>query len=109
VPSLGASANPVLGTTINLLAGNSLGAATQAALVIGVQQTSLPFLGGTLLVVPLVAPPVNVPAGGAQLPLGIPLDDNLCGVPVLVQVLLLDGGASQGVAFTRGLRLDLGL
>jgi hypothetical protein len=109
VPALSPSANPVIGVTINLLVGNSLGAQTQAALAIGVQDLGLPFLGGTLLVLPLVAPPVSIPAAGAQLPLGIPLDGDLCGVPVFVQVLLLDGGASQGVAFTRGLRLDLGL
>jgi hypothetical protein len=109
VPTLSPSQNPVLGNTINLLVGNSLGAQTQAALVIGVQDLNLPFLGGNLLVLPLVAPAVSIAAAGAQVPLGIPLDGDLCGVPVFVQFLLLDGGASQGVAFTRGLRLDLGL
>lgn len=109
IPTLTASANPVLGTTIQLRASNSLGAPTQAALVLGVQDLNLPFFGGTLLVLPLIAPAISVPVAGAQVPLNVPSDEAACGVAVFVQVLLLDAGAPQGVAFTPGLRLLLGL
>lgn len=108
VPTLAASANPVLGTTIQLQVGNSLGAPTQAALAIGFQDLNLPFLGGVLLVLPTVAPAINVPTAGTQVPIGVPADPAACGAVVFVQALLLDGGAPQGVAFTPGLRLVLG-
>ena len=77
--------------------------------MLGVQDLNLPFLGGTLLVLPLIAPAINVPVAGVQVPVKVPSDPAACGASVFVQVLLLDGGAPQGVAFTPGLRLALGL
>jgi hypothetical protein len=109
IPSLAASANPVLGTTPNLLVGNSAGAATVAALFLGVATANVPTpWGGVALVQPLASLGIAVPVGGASVPLAIPLDPLLCGFTIHAQAIVVDGGASQGLAFTAGLTLVLG-
>jgi hypothetical protein len=109
VPSLTASAAPVLGTTPNVLIGNSAGAPTLGAIFFGDTPISVvtPW-GGTALVFPLVSIGVVVPAAGAQVPLAIPNDPALCGFSLYMQGILVDGGASQSIAFTPGLVFVLG-
>ncbi|HEX6813612.1 MAG TPA: hypothetical protein VF384_18480 [Planctomycetota bacterium] len=109
VPGLTASATPVLGTAPNLLLGNSAGAPTLGAIFFGDTPISVvtPW-DGTALVFPLVSIAVVVPAGGAQVPLAIPNDPALCGFSLYMQGILVDGGASQSIAFTPGLVFVLG-
>ena len=109
VPSLTSSANPVLGTTPAVLIGNSAGSTTLAALFLGLTATSVPTpLGGTALVVPLTSVGAFVPAAGAQVPFPLPNDPTLCGFVIDMQAVVVDGGASQGLAFTPGLEYVLG-
>ncbi len=109
IPSLDSSDRPVLGTTVNLGIGNSLGSATTAILFVGFTEGSLPTTwGAPLLLLPAIAFPISLPAGGASLPASIPSDDALCGVAIFLQVIEGDPGASKGVSFTPGLRLNLG-
>jgi hypothetical protein len=109
VPPLLASANPVLGTTPSLLVGSSTNVATLAALFLGVAAANVPTpWGGTALVQPLVSVGVALPPGGASVPFAIPNDPALCGFAVHAQAVVVDAGASQGLAFTAGLALAIG-
>jgi hypothetical protein len=110
IPTLAASADPVLGTQIDVDLGNSLGAPTFGYLLAGVSQASIPTtLGGTLLVGGVfLALPVSIPASGLSLPEALPADLALCGVSIFVQGLELDPGAQVGVSFTPGLELFFG-
>lgn len=111
VPALGASIDPMLGSTPNLELGNSLGQTTLAALLIGLLPANLPTpFDGTLLVDLIIfAPSLLVAPGGSTLPLAIPDDNALSGAQLFVQEVVVDVGASQGLAFSRGLRLRIGV
>jgi hypothetical protein len=109
VPALTSSAPPVLGTTPNLLLGNSAGPPTLGAIFFGDTPISvLTPWGGTALVLPVASIALAVPAGGAQVPLAIPSDPGLCGFSLYMQAVLVDAGASQSIAFTPGLLFVLG-
>ena len=109
VPGLTAESNPVLGSSVTLDLGNSLGATTSALLMTGVQQAVIPTSkGGDLLLVPLIFVPLSLPATGTTFSGGVPDDPSLCGVSVFAQALELDGGAAHGVSFSAGLQLTLG-
>ncbi len=110
VPALTASAAPILGTNPSLQVGNSLGATTPAALLAGFRRASQPTpFGGTLLVQIVANLTLTLPAGGGLVPMPIPSDNSLCGGVVDFQCLVLDAGASQGIAFSPGLELVLGM
>ena len=109
IPSSSLSADPDLGASLALDAGNPLGAATIGVLLVGSSRASAPTgFGGTLLVAPFTTPSVAIPAAGLSLPETIPCDCALPGLLLDVQLLLLDPGASKGVAFTPGLELVVG-
>ncbi len=109
VPTLQASALPVLGTSFDLVVGNSLGVATPGVLLLGTQRTSIPIFGGTLLVLPAVSAPLAVPAGGLRVPVTIPDDNSFSGALVDAQAFELDQAAVRSVAMTSGLELLLGI
>ncbi|MFY9344530.1 MAG: hypothetical protein WAT39_18705 [Planctomycetota bacterium] len=109
IPGLTASANPVLGTTPNVLVGNSANATTLGAVFFGVATASIPTpFGGTALIVPLTSVGLVVPVGGGALPFPLPLDPTLCGFVLEMQAVLVDGGAQFGIAFTPGMTWVLG-
>jgi len=109
IPSLGVSANPVLGAAITVDAGNSRGSATPGALILGTSQASISgSWGGTLLVLPAFLQPVSIPATGLALAATVPLDTTFCGLRVFAQVIEQDPGASHGLSATPGLALVLG-
>jgi hypothetical protein len=109
VPGLTAQSNPVLGSSITLALGNSLGATTPAMFMTGVQQALIPTgKGGDLLLVPLLFVPLSLPASGTTFAGTIPNDPGLVGVQLFAQALELDGGAAHGLSFTAGLDLVLG-
>lgn len=109
VPSLTASAAPVLGSSIAIEIGNASGAPSSGAFLLGSAPATLATaFGGTLLVVPDVAIPFALPAAGRALPVTIPSEPMLCGQRAYCQALEIDAGASQGVSFTPGLQLTLG-
>jgi hypothetical protein len=109
VPSIVSNADPELGATITITISNSLGANTTGLLIVGLAEANIPTSkDGTLLVVPLFWIPLLIPTAGATLDGAIPDDDSLCGFEVDLQALELDPGASKGVSFTPGLKLNLG-
>jgi Tol biopolymer transport system component len=109
VPSLTISDPPVIGTTEVLEIGSSSPIATQAVLFLGLQSAQLPTAyGGELLLLPRISVPHSLPAGGIGISVEVPELADLEGVIVFLQDLQLDLGASQGVSFTPGLRLEVG-
>ena len=105
VPSLTASDDPVLGSSITVSVGNSRGAATAAVGFVGLAPASLPIRDGTLLVQPTFTFGAVVPASGLDLDYDVPAEPALEGLAVFVQFLEVDPGASRGIAFTAGLEL----
>ena len=109
LPSFTAESKPVLGTSITLDLGNSLGATTPAMLLIGLKSANLPTSkGGVMLVEPMIYQPLSLPATGTSFTGSVPNDPTLCGVSVYAQSLEIDVGAPHGVSFTQGLELLLG-
>ena len=110
VPSLTLDAVPELCTHVQVQMGNSLGTPTTAALLLGLNDDNVvTVLDGTLLV---AAPSVTmfvVPAGGLNLPFSLPCTPALCGLDLYLQVLETDSGATQGLSFSQGLSLTLGI
>jgi hypothetical protein len=106
IPTLTASAAPKFGTRITVTASNSSGALTPGLVLLGVNSMSMQFLGGNLLVVPLVQTYLSVPAGGLVLSFTVP--SGTCQT-LYIQALQLDAAAAYGVSMSPGLRLALGL
>lgn len=108
VPHLAAQGCPGITTTFGITLDQTLGGTT-GLLLVGTAQTSLPLLGGTLLVAPpwvmvsVVTPGVGAGAGALMATVYIPDDPNLIGVPIHVQAALADPGGPQGYAFSNGL------
>jgi len=108
VPAL-TSTSPILGTTVDVSIGNSLGAPTIGLLFVGTTQAQIHTrFGGDLLVLPTLAVPMNFSFGFNVLSGTLPLDDVLCGVTLDLQVVEADPGALLGVSFSQGLELVLG-
>ncbi|MFO0985378.1 MAG: VCBS repeat-containing protein [Planctomycetota bacterium] len=109
VPAFTSSASPSLCASIALQLENSLHTSTRAVLFVGALKADLPTSwDGHLLLAPVAVFPFALPASGLSLPVAVPCDNSLCGTSILMQVLELDGGASRGVSFTRGLELVVG-
>ena len=110
MPSLQLSADPVLGQTVQVQMGNSSGASTIGGLLFGAQPATNPTpFGGTALVDFFFVETISSLSGtGADYPLGLPNDPSLCGVSLYTQLIQADAGASAGVSFSSGLRIDLG-
>lgn len=109
VPTLTSSADPIIGTSINIQIGNSLGASTTAAIFSGFVPDQNPgSWGGDLLLVPFSVLLLQLPAGGASLPVSLPDDSSLCDIPFYIQVLEQDAGAIKGISNTQGLKLVFG-
>lgn len=112
VPTLDASDDPVLGTTIDLLLGNAAGTPTFAALALGLTAAGVPTpFGGTLLVGAFLVPPITVPlpSAGAAFALPIPAATTFCGMSLFAQSVQIDAGAGGLLAFSTGLALRLGI
>ena len=113
IPSLTTSANPVLGTTIQVNVGNAKGMDTIGCILVSGAPAATPTeYGGTLLVslpedYALSAHPLG-PAG-ATMTYAIPNDITLHGMDLFAQLFHEDPGATHGIAFSRGLRLTHGL
>ncbi|MFO0981483.1 MAG: SBBP repeat-containing protein [Planctomycetota bacterium] len=109
VPPFTSSGDPAFCTTVTLNIANSLGATTQAALILGLAQADIPTaFGGHLLVLPMRTIVLSLPGAGLALQALISCDGMLCGLSIYLQTLEVDAGASRGVSFTPGLELVLG-
>jgi hypothetical protein len=108
VPAL-TSSSPILGTTVDVSIGNSLGAPTIGLLFVGTTRAQVHTrFGGDLLVLPTLAVPQSFSFGLNVLSGTLPLDDALCGATLDLQVVEADPGAILGVSFSQGLELVLG-
>jgi hypothetical protein len=110
VPSLTATSLLRLGSTGVVHVGNSYGQSTSGVLLLGTSEAAIATqFGGTILVeAPTVLPIPNLPLNGSSLPFPIPNNRVLCGIAFALQALVVDPGASHGVAFSRGLIAVIG-
>jgi len=111
VPTLAASAPPVLGSSVTIDIGSSYGGWTVGFVFVGASQASitLPY-GATLLVGDLILPivPITIAPALDSIPLDVPAHPWVGGAIVELQVVELDPGASHGLSFTPGLELVFG-
>jgi len=108
-PLLAAVGAPVLGGRLDLRLGNASGARVPAWLVLGLAPAESPaLLGGNLLVVPRAVLPFSHPVSGLALSIDLPPDPTLVGRTLYNQLVHVDEGATDGLAFSQGLRLVLG-
>lgn len=105
VPSIATASRPKINATVTLQLGNSLNANTGGALVFGSSTASIPLLGGTVLVSPAIVLTIGVPAAGASVGIPFPNNPALVNTPVYFQSAVVDAGAPQSVAFSRGLEV----
>ena len=109
IPSIELSRTPVLGSQALLRVSNSRVEESIALVLVGLRSDqTLTNLGGTLLVQPDWTTPLNLPSAGKDLPFSLPCRPAWLGLNLHLQSLVLDPGASQGVAFSPGLRVVLG-
>jgi len=110
-PSISATNNPAVGGPLGVQVGNSYGQSSVAYSLLGAAPAAQPTgLGGTLLVayVPSLVLAIPIGPSGAVLAGLVPNDPTLCGISLYAQFLVVDPGASNGVSFTSGLKLDFG-
>ncbi len=110
IPSISLNAPPVMGSTVLLELGNSLGAATIGVLFIGPDPADIDSSWGGDLLVASRFPPVLIPLGpaGGSIPLAVPDNLPFCGLALYWQILESDPGAAHGVSFSPGLEIVLG-
>jgi len=109
VPSLSLSGPPSLGSSFELLIGNSLGLPTHACLLIGSAPMAMPTIYGfELLVNPKRVRPVFLDTTGASLPMSLGTSITLCGTHHYLQLVHLDPAAPGSVAATQGLEIVIG-
>ncbi len=114
IPSFSLDADPIIGTTPNLVADNSSGTLALGCLMVGTAPASLffspllaefavdPFDPATFFVDFPIAP------AGLSLAVDIPLEQSLCGTAVYLQLLQHDPGGAFGYSFTPGLEIVIG-
>jgi Tol biopolymer transport system component len=108
-PALTLSQLPVLGSSYDIDLGNSLGSDTFGLTFVGLSAVDqiLPS-GAHVLVAPLLAILIFVPAGGIHWPQSLPDDPQYRCVDVYLQLLEADPGAFKGISFSQGLAMHLG-
>lgn len=111
VPTLGAGGCATVGGTVTFEVSDASGGAL-AFLVVGTSQASLPIFGCTLLVAPLLIPPIALPlsgvgpgSGGAEL--SVPLSSGMPAVALALQAGILDPGAPSGWSATNGVLMTI--
>ena len=108
IPALEALSDPVAGGVFQLQVGNTTGKLAHGCLVAGPDVANLDLgIGGLLLVSEATAvKPFTVPAGLSTVE--VPISPFSCGVRVALQWVLVDPGASHGLALSPGLEVLVG-
>ena len=113
VPGLQIDTDPVLGATLQFELSNATFEVVPGMVVLGFAPAAadLSPLGiqTKLLVVPVATPALLLGPNGGSTPCPIPNDPLLCGAEVFGQGLHFDPGAVGTIAFSRGVRLLVGL
>lgn len=115
VPRIYGSGCPAPGAPITLKIDQVVGGAA-GLLFIGATPTSLPFVGGTLLVNPIGGGFIVVVGGAAGTagagaivaPAMMPNDASLSGLSVFLQAGFADAAATAGASLTQGLEIEIG-
>ena len=85
------------------------GVTTPACVIFGLQRDSAPSQhGGTFLVSSFAEVGVVLGPTGTDLPAQLPCLPLWCGQTITIQAVVFDPGASEDIAFSRGLELVLG-
>lgn len=109
VPSFVLDVAPQLGATVTATVGNPSGVATVALLLLSPELAAIETGWGGVIVTEMALQwVVPIGAGGEPIAADVPNDPALTGLSQYAQLLLLDGGARWGIAFTRGMRLTFG-
>jgi hypothetical protein len=114
VPTLTTNGPAQIGSAgFALVVGSGLGGAV-AVLSDGLVETSVPFAGGTIYIVPLLTftatlsgPGGVAGAGTVSFPHPIPAEPALVGGVVSAQAAVLDPAATAGIALTQGIRITV--
>jgi hypothetical protein len=111
VPMLKAQNDPEICRELRIGLSNSADGNTIAAIFVGTSKAYLPTTWGGHL---LVGPPWTVfletlPGSGLTLDVETPCNVGFCGLELCLQALEMDAGASDGVSFSPGLQLILGM
>lgn len=112
VPQLAIAGCPAPGAIVTLTVAEGLGGA-HGCLLVGVERNSLPYLGGTVLVVPLyvVVHALRGSGDGAgefAAGLRVPRLPGFANSCFYFQGAYCDPGAAQGVSFTAGIKVTIG-
>jgi hypothetical protein len=108
VPGLTLKTAPSLCSVAELLVGPAYHLST-GVLILGPAPASIPTsLDGTLLVAPAASVTFHIGPPTWSLPLPIPCSYQFAGAAIYLQAIVADPRASQGAAFTPGLRMVLG-
>jgi hypothetical protein len=108
-PKWNASDLPAMCSVLRIGLTNSRGAPTLATVFMGLASDYLPTAwDGILLVTPMLARPMALPADGLTIEAMIPCQESLCGLELNLQALESDPGASKGVSFTDAVKLVIG-
>ena len=110
VPSLTLSAPPVIGTTFDILIGNSSSSPTMSFLGFGWSANNIEgpsVAGGPLLVTTFAVFGDFIPAGTYARSLSVPNHPVFVGATLRAQVAELDAAAAFGISWSRGLRMFL--
>jgi N-acetylneuraminic acid mutarotase len=114
VPLLAATGVANRGSTFTLGVSNGMGGAWGGILLGSgpASKTSLPMLGGTMLVIASLVSPIALSGqyglpgiGSVSVPVPVPNNPNLAGFNVNMQAVFLDAGAPAGVAASNGLAI----
>ena len=106
-----AISNTIVKTMPRLLAALGIAVALRAGLWnIGFKAAAFPTtLGGTVHVKKFITIPVMIPEKGLDLVGVVPIDMAFCGVSFYHQIYIADPFASDGISFSRGVQLKIGL
>lgn len=109
VPAFDCDRAPEFGASIELFLGSSAGAWTVAFVAVGLGAADLPFVGGSLLVDPIVTLLLlPVAPGGSRYDFEIPYELDLHGTAAFAQLIEFDAGATKGLALSAALELRFG-
>lgn len=110
VPTLSTDNLPYVGGEFSFEMGNSLHEDTVGWWAVGTKPINFQTdLGGILHLNPLLVLPINIPKNGLQVLYQTPNDPSLCGISFYHQIVMSDPDASDGLSFSRGMQVKVGL
>ena len=110
IPGLDCTVKPAIDEICEIQIGNSASGLTFGLLFVGTSDANLvTSAGGTLLVTPSFSVPFYVYGASTRMWAEIPDDEALCFANAYLQAIEGDPGASNGLSFTPGLKITIGI